>query len=78
LLETSAKIRKNNWLIKIGLVYGVERHFEQYFSNIMTVSFIGGGNQSTWIKPLTCRKLLMFALCNKNSGSGEKNSLPES
>ena len=33
LLETLAKIRKINWLIKIGLVYGVERHFQQYFSN---------------------------------------------
>jgi hypothetical protein len=31
--ETLAKISKNNWLIKIGLVYGVERHFQQYFSN---------------------------------------------
>ena len=42
------------------MVYGVERHFQQYFSNIMTVSFIGGGNQSTWRKPLTSRKLLNF------------------
>ena len=33
LLETLAKIRKINWLIKIGLVYGVEPHFQQYFSN---------------------------------------------
>ena len=34
------------------MIDGVVRHFQQYFS------FIGGGNQSTWRKPLTCRKLL--------------------
>jgi hypothetical protein len=27
------------------LVYGVKCHFQQYFSYIMAVSFIGGGNQ---------------------------------
>ena len=26
---------------------GVKRHFQQYFSYIVTVSFIGGGNRST-------------------------------
>jgi hypothetical protein len=26
-----------------GLVYGVQRHFQQYFSYIIEVSFIGGG-----------------------------------
>ena len=31
---------------------------QQYFSYIMAVSFIGGGNRSTQRKPLTCRKLL--------------------
>jgi len=30
----------------------------QYFSYIVTVSFIGGGNQSTCRKPQTCRKSL--------------------
>ena len=29
------------------LVYGVSHHFQQYFSYIVVVSFIGGGNQST-------------------------------
>jgi hypothetical protein len=29
------------------VVYGVKRHFQQYFSYIVAVSFIGGGNQST-------------------------------
>jgi hypothetical protein len=27
--------------------YGVKRHFQQYFSYIVEVSFIGGGNKST-------------------------------
>jgi len=27
------------------LVYGVLRHFQQYFSYIVMVSFIGGGNR---------------------------------
>jgi hypothetical protein len=31
--------------------YGVERHFQQYFSYILAVSFIGGGNRSTRRKP---------------------------
>ena len=31
---------------------------KQYFSYIMVVSFIGGGNQSNWRKPLICRKSL--------------------
>jgi hypothetical protein len=29
------------------ICYGVQRHFQQYFSYIVAVSFIGGGNQST-------------------------------
>jgi hypothetical protein len=38
--------------IWFGLVYGAERHFQQYFS------YIGGGNWSTRRKPPTCRKSL--------------------
>jgi len=41
-----------------GLGYGVLRHFQQYFSYIVSVSFIGGGTRSTQRKPPTCRKLL--------------------
>jgi hypothetical protein len=37
---------------------GVQRHFQQNFSYIVAVSFIGGGNWSTQRKPLTCRKSL--------------------
>jgi len=32
------------------MIYGVFRHFQQYFSYIAAVSFIGGGNRR---KPLT-------------------------
>jgi len=32
--------------------------FQQYFSYIVAVSFIGGGNQRTRRKPPTCRKSL--------------------
>ena len=41
-----------------GLYYGILRHFQQYFSYIVAVSFIGGGNRSTWRKPPTCRESL--------------------
>jgi len=34
--------------IRFGLVYGVERHFQQYFSYIVAVSFIGGRNEYSW------------------------------
>ena len=37
----------NTEMIGFGLVYGVKRHFQQYFSYIVAVSFIGGGNRST-------------------------------
>jgi len=33
------------------LVYGVKSHFQQYFSYIVAVSFIGGGNRRTRRKP---------------------------
>jgi hypothetical protein len=45
-------------LVVIGWFYGVERHFEQFFSYIVEVSFIAGGNQKTQRKPPTCRKSL--------------------
>ena len=58
------KSLKNFWrtvsfiaiLNRVGLVYGVKRHFQQYFSYIGVVSFIGGGNRCTGRKPPTCRK----------------------
>ena len=42
----------------ICLFDGVKRHFQQYFSYIVVVSFIGGGNWRNRRKPLTCRKSL--------------------
>jgi hypothetical protein len=41
-----------------GEGYGIYRHFQQYISYILAVSFIGGGNRSTRRKPSTCRKSL--------------------
>jgi hypothetical protein len=41
-----------------GFVFGVSRYFQQYFSYMVAVSFIGGGNRSTHRKPPTCRKSL--------------------
>jgi hypothetical protein len=38
--------------------YSVERHFQQYFSYIVAVSFIGGRNQRTVRKPPACHKSL--------------------
>ena len=40
------------------MIYGAEHHFQKYFSYIVEVSFISGGNQSTWRKPPICRKSL--------------------
>jgi hypothetical protein len=41
-----------------GLVYGVLKNFQQYFSYIAVVNFIGGGNRRTRKKTTTCRKSL--------------------
>jgi hypothetical protein len=44
--------------LKWGQGYGIKHPFQQYFSYIVAVSFIGGGNQSTQRKPPTCHKSL--------------------
>ena len=49
----------------LGLFRGVLRHFHQYF---VAVSFIGGGNRSTWRKPPTFHK----SLTNTTSGLWDK------
>ena len=37
--------------------------FQQYFTYIMVVSFIGGGNRSTWRKlPIYCKSLAKFII----------------
>ena len=38
--------------------HGVQRHFQQYFSYIVEVRFIGEGNRSTRKKLSTCHKSL--------------------
>ena len=50
---------------RLGLVYGVYRHFEQYVSYIVAVSFISWVNRSTQRKLPTCRKSLtnFITLC---------------
>ena len=50
----------NNFnIILFGWLYGaLKRHFQQYFSYIVAVNFIGGGNRNTQKKPPTCRKSL--------------------
>ena len=51
--------RKPYWFeLVCWLVYGVQRHFQKYFSYIVAVSFITGGNQSTRRKQPTCHKTL--------------------
>ena len=55
------KITSDTYLLvkqSYSKVYGVERHFVQYFSYIVAVSFIGGGNQSTRRRPPTYRMSL--------------------
>jgi hypothetical protein len=44
--------------VRFGLSYDVLCYFQQYFSYIMAVSFIGGGNRSARRNRLTCRKSL--------------------
>ena len=41
-----------------GQVYGIYRHFQRYYSYIVTVSFIGEGKRSTRGKPQTYSKSL--------------------
>ena len=52
--------------VSISMVYGVERHFLQYFCYIVVVCFIGRGNRSTKRKPLTCHKSLTNFILYKN------------
>jgi hypothetical protein len=44
-------------LLIYGLVYFAQHHFQQYFSDIVAVSFIGGGNEypekTTYLQQVT-------------------------
>ena len=61
-LKDPVQVKTNTFLSykrgMVGLIYGVQCHFQQYFSYIVVVSFIDGGNRSTRRRPLTCRKSL--------------------
>ena len=46
------------WLSNYIGCYGVQRHFQKYFSYNVAISFIGGENRSTRRKPPNCRKSL--------------------
>jgi hypothetical protein len=49
---------KEGCSLTLDFGYGVLRHFQQYFSYIVVVSVIGGGNRSIQWKPPTCRMSL--------------------
>ena len=53
----------------LGFVYGVQRHFQQYFSYIVAVSFIRGVNRSTWRKPPTAASHWQTLLHNDASST---------
>jgi hypothetical protein len=56
---------KHDWLI-----FGVERHFQQYFSYIMATSFSGGRSRSTRREPPTMGKQLVnFITCGCESSA---------
>ena len=42
----------------LGAGYDAEHHFQQYFSYIVVVNFIGGKIRGTWRKPPIFRKSL--------------------
>ena len=43
----------------MNLNFGVQRHFQQYFSYVIATSFSGGGSRSTWREPPTLGKQLV-------------------
>jgi len=52
----SSKITKILKKVRFGLGFYCLTHFQQYFSYIIAVSFIGGGNRNTQRKQPTCCK----------------------
>jgi hypothetical protein len=56
--DTFFKVNSRLFNKVLLMVVRVLSHFQQYFSYIMAVSFIAGGNQITQRKPLTCHKSL--------------------
>jgi hypothetical protein len=56
------KEKKKCFIIMFVCLMVFNANFQQYFSFIVTVSFIGGGNPR---KPLTCRKSLTNFISDK-------------
>ena len=52
------KTKFNYICLFVCMFDGVQRHFQQYFSYIVAVSFIDGRKRRTRRKPPTCRKSL--------------------
>jgi len=59
-LRNFKNVRKHNIFEGLGLGLWCCTRFQQYFSYIVTVSFIGEGNWSNWSKPPTCRRSLTY------------------
>jgi len=58
----------------VCLFDGVQHHFQQYFSYIVALSVIGGGNRRTRRKPPTCRKLRPTLLRNVGTPRPDRDS----
>jgi len=57
------RYRDNPDLVEgLELGCGVYRHFQQYVSYIVAVSFIGGGNRRIRRKPQICHKSLYYLM----------------
>jgi hypothetical protein len=61
----------SDYLTTDWLVYDAERHFQQYFSYIMVVSFIGRGNRSTRRKPPGFELTTLVMICTDCTCSWE-------
>ena len=54
----------------LNLNFGVQRHFQQYFSYIMATSFSGGRNRSTRKEPpIMGKQLVSFIICGCESSA---------
>jgi hypothetical protein len=71
------------WKLNLRELYGIYRHFQQHFSYIVAVRFIGGGNRNTQRSPQVTDKLyhtfdfILNPTCvlNINSSNTEQFSL---
>jgi hypothetical protein len=57
-------------LVDLILIFGILRHFQQYFSYIMATSFSGGRSRSTRREPPPMGKqLVSFITCGRESSA---------